>query len=245
LLVLLGVVGLTIACWRRSPVTSFGLAWVILTLLPASNFIVPAGFIIAERTLLLPSVGAMIAVGSVVAWIIARIEGRATLRIAGAALVVLVLGLGIGRSVSRNRAWRDNGTLFRQGIIDAPDSYRSHFMLGGYLFETGRKAEGEVHYRHAIDLFPYDPLMLYAFAEQYRLAGMCAAAIPYYNAVLELAPDQYRGHNGLAACLLMTGKVEDARRRALAGIRVGANVPRAREILGLANRARDSARSLR
>ena len=43
LLVLLGVVGLTIACWRRSPVTSFGLAWVVLTLLPASNFVVPAG----------------------------------------------------------------------------------------------------------------------------------------------------------------------------------------------------------
>ena len=159
--------------------------------------------------------------------------------------MAVLIALGIGRSVTRNRAWRDNETLFRQGIIDAPDSYRSHFMLGGYLFEHGRRAEGEKHFRHAIQLFPYDPLMLYALAEQYRRAGLCNAAIPYYQALFELAPNQYRGHNGLAACFLMTGRVEEARRQAIAGIRLGANVPRAREILGMANQARASARSLR
>jgi hypothetical protein len=34
LLLLLGLLGLTIACWRRSPVTSFGIAWAVITLLP-------------------------------------------------------------------------------------------------------------------------------------------------------------------------------------------------------------------
>jgi tetratricopeptide (TPR) repeat protein len=174
-----------------------------------------------------------------------RIQDRATLRRLGAAVVVILIALGIGRSVTRNRAWHDNETLFRQGIIDAPDSYRSHFMLGGYLFEHGRRAEGETHFRHAVRLFPYDPLMLYALAEQYRRAGLCDAAIPYYQALFQMAPNQYRGHNGLAACYLMTGRIEEARRQAIAGIRVGANVPRAREILGLANQARASARSLR
>jgi tetratricopeptide (TPR) repeat protein len=245
LLVLIGVLGLAIACWRRSPVTSFGLAWVVITLLPASNFIVPAGFIIAERTLLLPSIGAVIAVGSAVPWVLSQVEGRAPLQRLAAATMVLLLALGIGRSVTRNGVWRDNETLFRQGIVDAPDSYRSHFMLGVYLFDHGRKAEGETHYRHAIRLFPYDPVMAYALAEQYRGAGLCSVAIPYYQALFELAPTANRGYNGLAACLLMMGQVEEARLKALAGIRVGANVPRAREILGLANRARDSARSLR
>jgi hypothetical protein len=245
LLVLLGVVGLTIACWRRSPVTSFGLAWLILTLLPASNFLVPAGFIIAERTLLLPSVGAMIAVGSAISWILDRIEDRALLRRVGAAVLAALLVVGIGRSVTRNRVWRDNETLFRQGVVDAPDSYRSHFMLGVYLFAHDRKAEGEMHYRQAIRLFPYDPVMAYALAEQYRGAGLCGVAIPYYRALFELAPTANRGYNGLAACLLLTGQVDEARRQALTGIRAGANVVRAREILGLANQARDSSGALR
>lgn len=245
LLVLIGIIGLGIVCWSRSPVTSLGLAWIVLTLLPASNFIVPAGFIIAERTLLLPSVGAMLAVGSVIPWIFARIERHALARRAAVALVAVLLALGIARSVTRNRVWFDNETLFRQGVVDAPDSYRSHFMLGVFLFDAGSKAEGEHHYREAIRLFPYDPVMAYALAEQYRSAGLCRVAIPYYHALFELAPTANRGYNGLAACLLLTGQVEEARRQALAGIRVGANVTRAREILGLANEARNAPRSLR
>jgi hypothetical protein len=243
LLVLVGVTGLMIACWRRSPVTSFGLAWLVLTLLPASNFLVPAGFIIAERTLLLPSVGAMIALGSAIPPLYARIEDAVWPRRVAAVAVLALLALGIGRSVSRNRVWRDNETLFRQGVVDAPESYRSHFMLGVYLFDNNRKAEGERHYREAIRLFPYDPVMAYAMAEQYRGAGLCGVAIPFYHALFDLAPTANRGYNGLAACLLMTGHVEEARQKALAGIRVGANVARAREIIGLANQARNSART--
>jgi tetratricopeptide (TPR) repeat protein len=190
-------------------------------------------------------VGALLAVGSVIPWIFSRVEDRALARRAGAAVVAVLLALGIARSVSRNRVWRDNETLFRQGVVDAPDSYRSHFMLGVFLFEAGNKAEGEHHYREAIRLFPYDPVMAYALAEQYRSAGLCGIAIPYYRALFQIAPTANRGHNGLAACLLLTGQIEEARRQALAGIRVGANVPRAREILGLANQARHAERSFR
>ena len=243
LLVLCGVLGLMIACWRRSPVTSFGIAWLVLTLLPASNFLVPAGFIIAERTLLLPSVGAMLAVGSAIPALYERLEEAVWARRAALVAVVALLAMGIARSMTRNRVWHDNETLFRQGVVDAPNSYRSHFMLGVYLFDKGLKAEGETHYRQAMRLFPYDPVMAYAMAEQYRGAGLCGVAIPFYHALFDLAPTANRGYNGLAACLLMTGQVEEARQKALAGIRVGANVSRAREIIGLANQARNSGRA--
>jgi len=185
----------------------------------------------------------MIAVGSAIPPLYARLEDAIWPRLAAAAALLLLLGLGIARSVTRNPVWHDNERLFRQGILDAPDSYRSHFMLGVYLFDTNRKAEGEAHYREAIRLFPYDPVMAYAMAEQYRGAGLCGVAIPFYHALFDLAPTANRGYNGLAACLLMTGQVEEARQKALAGIRVGANVSRAREIIGLANQARNSART--
>ena len=240
LLVLLGVLGLMIACWRRSPVTSFGIGWIVVTLLPASNFIVPAGFIIAERTLLLPSVGAMIAVGSVIPWLYARLEQRRALQYAAAAALVALIGLGIARSSTRAPAWRDNDSLFRQAVKDSPESYRAHFMLGVHLFENRRKTEGEKHYREALKLFPYDPMMALALAEEYRSAGMCQPAIPLYRWLFTLEPNSSRGHIGFADCLLLTYQLGEAREEALKSIRAGGRVKSARAIIDAAKRAKES-----
>ena len=240
LLVLLGILGLLVACWRRSPVTSFGIGWLIVTLLPASNFLVPAGFIIAERTLLLPSVGAMIALGSAIPWVYARVEGRRVAQYIAAGVVALLIALGIARSYTRNPVWHDNYSLFNQAIHDSPKSYRAHFMLGLLLFEDKRKREGEMHYRHALQLFPYDPLMAFGLAEQYRKAEMCEPAITLYRWLFTLEPKSSRGHAGLAQCLLLTLKLDEAKEEALLHIRAGGSLKDARDIIRAANAARDS-----
>lgn len=239
LLVLAGALGLMVVCWRRSPVTSFGIGWLIVTLLPASNFIVPAGFIIAERTLLLPSVGAMIAIGSAVPWLYERMETRRVAQIAAGAAVAILLALGIARSYTRNRVWRDNDTLFRQSIIDAPDSYRAHYLLGQHFFDRGRHEEGIQHARRALDLFP-DPVVMFNLAEHYRQAGWCEPAIPLYRTALSLANSIRKTQYGLAVCLLETLDMEGARQSALSGIRWGGDVQKGREILAAANLGRDS-----
>jgi len=240
LLVLVGVLGLLLACWRRSPVTSFGLAWLVITLLPASNFVVPAGFIIAERTLLLPSIGAIIAIASAVPWLYAKLEHRRVLQYAAAGAFAILIGLGVLRSVTRNPAWKDNETLFRQAIKDSPESYRAHFMLGVLLFDELRKTEGESHYRMAFRLFPYDPLMALALAEQYRKAGMCDPAITLYRWLYTISPKSENGHTGFASCLLATLHLDEARQEALRAIRYGGRLATARELIRAADQARDS-----
>ncbi len=239
-LVLLGVLGLLLACWRRSPATSFGIAWLVVTLLPASNFVVPAGFIIAERTLLLPSVGVMIAVASVVPWLYAKVETRRVAQYSSALAVALLLALGVWRSSARNPVWKNNETLFRQAIRDSPQSYRAHFMLGVLLFEEHRKTEGEGHYRTALRLFPYDPLMALALAEQYRGAGMCEPAITLYRWLYTIEPASKLGHSGFASCLLVTLRLREAKEEALRSIRAGGRLRTAQEILRAADAARDS-----
>lgn len=243
MLVLLGVLGLMVATWRRSPATAFGIGWLVITLLPASNFILPAGFIIAERTLLLPSVGVMLAVSTIVPWLYLRIEDRRAVQYVAAAAAVALIALGIVRSSTRNPVWRDNDTLFRQSVEDSPESYRAHFMLGTLLFEQGRLREGETHYRQALRLFPYDPLMAVALAERYRGAGMCAPAITMYEWFFTLEPEASRGHLGLASCLLTSMRLDEARAVALRAIRHGGQVAVARQIIAAANAARDSLRS--
>jgi tetratricopeptide (TPR) repeat protein len=240
LLVLIGILGLMIACWRRSPVTSFGIGWLVITLLPASNFVVPAGFIIAERTLLLPSVGVIVAIATAIPWLYARVERRRVTEWAAAAAVAVVLALGVWRSSTRNPVWKDNETLFRQAIKDSPESYRAHFMLGVMLFEELRKTEGEGHYRTALKLFPYDPLMSLALAEQYRKAGMCEPAITMYRWLYTIDPQSQNGHSGFASCLLNTLRLDEAKSEALRSIRSGGRVATARAIIRAADMARDS-----
>ena len=58
-------------------------------------------------------------------------------------------------------------------------------------------------------------------ATQYRDAGMCTQALPLYQRAM--AGDSARPdvRYGLAACLLATGRVDDARRLAEDGVRRG------------------------
>jgi tetratricopeptide (TPR) repeat protein len=240
LLLILGMLGLAVACWRKSPATSFGLGWLVLALLPASNFVVPAGFIIAERTLLLPSVGAMIAVASAVPWLQRRVADKRGLQAAATTALALVLALGVARSYARNRVWRDDDSLWRQGVLDSPDSYLAHFRLGLHLLSHQHYRDGEMHYRRAIELFPHDPLMAYSFAEQLRVAGRCDAAVPIYHWLFEAWPDSRRGHIGYASCLLGQGRFDEARDEALVWIRRGGRLPLARQVLIAAKAGRDS-----
>src|SRR4029078_2303538 len=55
---------------KWAPSVSFGIAWAAIALLPVSN-IVPTGVVLAERTLFLPSIGFVLAVGPVAAQVAA------------------------------------------------------------------------------------------------------------------------------------------------------------------------------
>lgn len=231
-LLLVGILGLGVALWRQhglARVGGFGVAWLVITLLPTSNFIVPAGIILSERTLFLPSVGALLAIGALVPLLsqsIARmrsIDGARNTRVVAFAGLAGILVAGSWRSVTRTVVWHDNEHLFTQTVLDAPQSYRAHYMLGSWYFETGRKREGEHYYRRALALFPYDPFMAYNLAMQYQTSGVYGAAIPLYRWAFSIAPTFRRGEGrqNLAFCLANTNQPALAREQALLAMSYG------------------------
>ena len=242
-LLLAATLTLMYATRKRSPVTCFGIAWCIVALLPASNFLVPAGFLIAERTLLLPSVGAMLALASAVPALQQLVETRRWPRATVAVAAGLLVALGLARSATRNKVWESDEKLWTQGVIDSPDSYLAHFRLGLHFFATQRPAAGERHYRRSIELFPYDPLVVYSFAEQLRVLGRCDAALPLYGWLFKTQPESRRGHLGRAMCLLGERKYDEAQVDAIEWIKRGGRVASAREILVAARAGKDSARA--
>ncbi len=121
--------GLTLLIWvwgvvalrRPAPVVAAGLGWFVVTVLPVSNLLVPAGILLAERTLYLPSVGAALVLAGVVESVAHRAPARtrrlaATLGVAaGAALFV--------RTVERNPTWMSSYTVVNTLALEHPESY--------------------------------------------------------------------------------------------------------------------------
>jgi hypothetical protein len=201
-----------------------GLAWLAITLLPVSNLF--SVMLVAERTLLMPSVGAVLigGVAFAVAWrrlaAISRVrEARAVLGVAATTIVALA----VFRSATRQAVWRDNETLFAQTVIDAPRSYRAQFFYGQMLFQQGKRAEGERRLRQAIALnpTPSDVSPLNYLATEYRDAGLCRQALPLYERALANDAARPDVRYGMAACLLAVGRVDEARRLAQDGVRRG------------------------
>jgi hypothetical protein len=240
LLLLLGTIGIAIALRRRQSVISFGIAVIAITLLPSSNFLLPAGIVLAERTLFLPSVGAMLVVGAV------AVYGREamTARYSNARLVMCgivacggLVGAGLLKSMIRTRVWRDNETLFHQAVIDSPRAYRAHYMLGAWHFENKHQRAGEAEYRRALSLFPYDPFLSYNMAEEYRRAGSCRAALPFYRWTVALEPNLRLGHSMFAWCLLDQGHLAEGRSMALDALRLGGDPKLLKSMIAAADSA--------
>jgi protein O-mannosyl-transferase len=221
--ILAGAVAIAVAGWRlRTRVATFGLLWFAITIFPVSNVFVLAGVLLSERSLFLPSIGVMLALGPIWAWTAARIS---TLRrpssivvaaSAGVALAV-VLMLGAVKSASRSRVWRSTDTFYSQIVEDSPLSYRAQQAYGTWLFMKGRRAEGEKHLRIAIAMFPYDAGPHVDLADSYRFAGLCAPARDLYQRVLGLGMLVDRARLGLILCLLQDGQYGEAAAQARIG----------------------------
>jgi hypothetical protein len=212
----------------RHRVAAFGLLWVVVAMLLVSNLIVPTGVLLAERTLFLPSVGAVLLAGAAVAGLARsaaftaiwyRRGRRGLILVAPLALLLVV---GAWRSARRQLVWRSNAALFAQAPLDAPLSYRAHDVYAGLLFDHGDAAGGEREARFALALYPHDPVLYRDLAQEYMRAGLCPAAIPLLRrSIAEPGAVETDAHLLLAECLLAQHDPRSARDEVLRGVAHG------------------------
>ena len=217
LFICMATVVLMIVLRHRSPVVSFGLAWVTIAFLPVSNLLVPAGFVTAERTLFFPSVGAVLMAGALAEHIRTH-AAPARRRIAAAALALIIVA-GLARTIDRQRVWRNNDSFFVALIRDAPNGYRAHYLHARQAAIQGHLVEMEREYRHAIRLFPYDAGMTLWVADAYTRAGLWAPAATLFEWTFGVEPESGQGRYEYVYCLAKLGRWRDVRREALAGLR--------------------------
>lgn len=159
---------LLVLAWRRRRTAELlGLGWIAIAFLPVANVLFPVGILVAERTLYLPSVGLVIAVGTA----LCRLPRRRWSPILG----VLVLA-GAVRSALRVTVWRSDERLALSILEDAPDSYIGPVQAADHVERSGELTKALSYLRIAITLYQGDPRPFFAAADVAHSLGQPALA---------------------------------------------------------------------
>ncbi|HET7043036.1 MAG TPA: tetratricopeptide repeat protein [Gemmatimonadales bacterium] len=194
--------------WRRRPAAAFGLLWVAIGLAPVSNVVLPTGILLAERTLLLPSIGVVLVIGALLPDALWASRWRTA---AGSALAALLI-LGVIRSARRMPVFHDPLTYMAALRTDAPESWRVLAGAGIIEMESGDRAEGERLLNAANAAWPAAPRPRLLLAFYARLQGRCDEAVPYLEQALSRDPADRWTRLPLVACLLDLGAYAQASR---------------------------------
>jgi len=172
-LMLAALLALAVLSRRRAPVVAFGLVWVAISLAPIANVLFPSGVVLAERTLYLPSVGAALLAG----WLVARVAAvRPRPALATVAAVGVVLA---ARTWTRTPLWHDNKRLIVESLADEPNSYHLHVLAATVISLSGHWAEAAPQYREARAIYARD-------ATSYRGGAECAIFVRDYAGAASL-----------------------------------------------------------
>lgn len=216
------VAAIAAASGRRRPALTFGIVFAVIALIPVSNILLATGILLAERTLLLPSVGFVLAAGAAAAWAVSA--GRSwprTLRWVGVTAFAALLALGAARSAVRQPVWRDTPSVVTQLVKDAPLDYRGWLMYGAHLRTRGQVDEARDAMLRAASLYQRDGRVYEDLGQLVRFQKGCRRAVPLFQRSLTVDPGLYNARGRLYICLLELGDTTEAMRLAAEGAKRG------------------------
>lgn len=198
------IVGAALYARRRAPLVTFGIGWLLVTLLPVLH-IKPFHEIAAEHYLYLPSVGFCLVAGLG----LERLRSLAGPRVAWGALG-LVLALFSVRTVVRNRDWRDSETFWRVTLEAAPRCARAQFNVGMVHAKRAQWKETEAYLQRAIGINPDYLRARFELGRIYGLLGRTDDARAQWEEALRVARRSASPtvHPGLICVCL--GRLEEA-----------------------------------
>lgn len=140
-MVVLGLLAVAVASWRRRPWLSFCLLWFFIGLAPTSS-VVPIVDALFEHRVYLPLAG-LIAALVVIGWAGLRrlLVDPARVRVSAGLLAGVLSAALMARTIVRNRDYHDPVRLWERNARARPENPRAHNNLCQALNEAGRDAE--------------------------------------------------------------------------------------------------------
>lgn len=224
-LIIVALLGGTVAALWRRPVLGFVGAWFFVILAPSSSFIPLTTQTIAEHRMYLPLIAVLVlTVGLGVRWL-----GRPAL------IVFLVLATGAGvLTVRRNLDYRDDLTLWLDTVAKHPVNSRALAGVATAYFNRGNLIEARRFYEESLRLDPASAAKQYNLGLALGALGDVDGAIRYYREAIRLVPQYGAAHGNLAAALVQRGEFEEAIPHLKAAIIAMPELPTTHFTLGLA-----------
>jgi tetratricopeptide (TPR) repeat protein len=194
---------------------TIGLAWFLVVILPVSHLVVPAGVMLAERTLYLPSVGLAFAVAAIGS----RVIDRDRLRPFVAVMAVLCAAYAL-RSAWRVPVWNDTESVLASLESSHPESHIVIRAQAIRAMEQGRYDDARAGFERALQLQPLHFALLTEVAQFEAIAGRPEVAERLARRAIDVYPTSPHGYAVLGRVLRLTENPTAARSALLEGMRV-------------------------
>ena len=178
------LLGGTLALWAFAPALAFFASWCFLTLAPTSSIVPIATEVGAERRMYLPLVAVVSLLVLVATGVLRRIPAPAMRRAVTVATAATVCALLIGLTVFRNSEY-DSGLRIWQTAVDRYPSGRARYNLGLELKAVGRRADAVHEYELAVATHPEAH---YALGFELDADGRHDLAVEHYRQLIQAKP---------------------------------------------------------
>lgn len=195
-LVVLGLLGLTVAgLWKRQPL-AYAAAWFFLILAPTSSVIPIVTEVAAEHRMYLPLAGVIAAVLVTSFALVRRLSASAARPVLAVAAAALFVMLGL-QTRERNQVYATEQGIWQDTVEKDPDNQRARLAYATSLGKNGRIAEAEVQFQRAVELDDDDPLAHSRLGSAQAAQGKFDAAIGHLQRALALNPGDVEAHKTL------------------------------------------------
>ena len=192
----------------------FGMAWILLTLLPTSSFI-PLLDVAVEHRTYLPMVGFVFLIAGGFNYLrIECLENFSTFSFPATKLinycVVLILIFFTLGVMTRNRDWKDEVTLWSDAKKKSPKLVRPYNNVGEAYDKLGKYDKAIAEFEGSLKINPNYFFGLNNLGNIYGKQRKLPEAIEYFKKALKIKPDYSPAHYNLARALHLTGKRQEA-----------------------------------
>ena len=202
------LVVIAVLMFRTKNIVSYGILFYLAALLPVSNLLFPVGTFMNERFVYMSSLGFLLIAGSFLNLIIdkGKTPGKYILFFL---IIVPVSGFYGWKTITRNKVWKDDYTLFTTDVKTSENSAKSNCSAGGALLERAEKTDDAAekkellhrsltYLRKAITIHPeYVDAWLLLGNAQYQLTGNIDSVMTAYRRILKVDPGNDKVYNNL------------------------------------------------
>ena len=135
LTILFGLIYLFLKFYRKEPFISISMAFILFPLLLTSNLFFTIGATAADRFLFVPSIGSCMLIVYLPYKFLKLANHTAVLKLG----MFVLFFVFIKMTFSRNKAWKDNFTLFENDVKIVKNSARAHYNYGTGLMKLAKE----------------------------------------------------------------------------------------------------------